>query len=312
VRSEEYNLKRQILEETIARLLLEREAKARGVSVGDLVRVEIEAKAAPVTEAEKKAAFEVAMERSPDQPGPAVLRQVETSLRQRRVNERRQEFLAGLREKAGVRVLLEVPRVEVEAGDGAATRGPAQAPVTIVAFSEFQCAYCARVAPTLKQLQAHYGDKLRVVFRHLPLPMHREAPKAAEAASCAQEQGKFWEMHDRLFENQRGLYPPDLKRYAVELGLNTEQFNQCLDTGKYAGRWKEDSSEASRYGITGTPAFFINGRMLIGAAPYEHFARVIDEELEWLGASPSPPRPAVTSAAQPDAPSPPAPAKPKQ
>jgi protein-disulfide isomerase len=152
--------------------------------------------------------------------------------------------------------------------------------VTIVEFSDFQCPFCARVNPTLARLQEAYPGKLRIVFRDLPLlNIHKNAGHAAEAAHCANDQGKFWEMHDRLFANQQKLAPADLKEHAVAIGLDAAAFNQCLDSGKYTADWRRDSEEASRLGLSGTPAFFINGRLLSGAQPYEAFAQIVDEEL---------------------------------
>jgi protein-disulfide isomerase len=121
------------------------------------------------------------------------------------------------------------------------------------------------------------------VFRDLPLAMHKDAQGAAEAANCAHDQGKFWEYHDKLFENQRALTIDSLKRYATDLQLDAEQFNSCLDSGKYTQDVKNDMSHAQSLGVSGTPAFFINGRFLNGAQPYEIFARIIDEELEFKG-----------------------------
>jgi protein-disulfide isomerase len=177
----------------------------------------------------------------------------------------------------------------------------------MVEFSDFQCPYCGRVTPTLKQLEDRFGDKLRVVFRDYPLPIHPQAPKAAEAAGCAAEQGKFWEMHDRLFANQSKLQVDDLKQHALDLGLNPEQFNQCLDSGKREAAWKKDIEEGTRYGVSGTPAFFINGRLMSGAQPYDNFARIIEDELVRAGLPvppPPPPAPAptTTDAKAPEAP----------
>jgi protein-disulfide isomerase len=204
--------------------------------------------------------------------------QTAAALRQKRLDERREAFVKSLRDRAGVRVLLDPPRVRIDDG-GAAAKGPRQAPVTIVEFSEFQCPYCGRASATLKQLQAQYGDRLRIVFRHFPLASHADAPKAAEAALCAGEQQRFWEMHDRLFASQSRLKPDDLVQHAAAIGLDAERFRRCLDSGTFAARVQADQAEGTRYGVTGTPAFFINGRPLVGAVPYENFARLIDDEL---------------------------------
>jgi protein-disulfide isomerase len=118
------------------------------------------------------------------------------------------------------------------------------------------------------------------VFRHFPLARHKDAPKAAEAAECARDQGRFWEMHDRLFENAERLGPEDLKRHARAVGLDGAAFDGCLDSGRHEDRWRRDLADAESYGATGTPMFFVNGRLVSGAQPYEVFARVIDEELK--------------------------------
>jgi protein-disulfide isomerase len=206
------------------------------------------------------------------------MKAIEEVLRQQRIRERGLEYLKELRAKIGVRVLLEPLRVAVDSSDDP-SKGPAAAPVTIVEFSDFQCSYCAQVSLTLKKITEQYRDKVRLVFRDFPLAMHKEAPKAAEAAACAHEQGKYWEMHDRLFANQGELQIEDLKRHAAEINLKGDQFNTCLDSGKYAAEWSEDMKEGSRYGVSSTPVFFINGRMLTGAQPFEVFSRMIEEEL---------------------------------
>jgi protein-disulfide isomerase len=163
-------------------------------------------------------------------------------------------------------------------------KGSDSAQVTIVEFSDFQCPFCSRVNPTLKQVEDKYGDKVRVVFRNFPLlQIHPNAAKAAEAASCAADQGKFWEMHDKLFANQQKLAVEDLKVHATDLGLKADVFNQCLDSGQKEAEWKKDMNEGTSYGLTGTPAFFINGRLISGAQPLEAFTAIIDEELEMKG-----------------------------
>jgi protein-disulfide isomerase len=165
----------------------------------------------------------------------------------------------------------------------APSKGPRTAPVTLVEFSDFQCPYCGRVLPVLKRVQETYGERVRLVFRNFPLAIHPLAPKAAEAAACANEQGKFWEMHDRLFADPKKLDVADLKASAAELGLDAQAFDQCLDSGKHEATWKEERTEGERAGVSGTPAVFVNGRLIGGAQPYETFAQVIDDELERKG-----------------------------
>ena len=278
VRNEEYTVRRQVLDEYLTRLLLEQEAAGRGVTVQELTRVEIDAKVAPVTEEQARVVLESRGARNPGQTEAQALAQIESGLRQTRRTEARRRFVDGLRTKSGVQILLEAPRASVNVAN-APSKGPATAPVTIVEFSDFQCPYCRSVTETLRKLQARYADQVRIVYRDFPLPNHTEAPKAAEAAACAHEQGRFWEMHDTLFDNQSGLQVPDLKRRAAEIGLNTVRFDECLDSGKFSATWQQNRAEGQGYGVSATPTFFINGRMITGARPLEAFAEIIDEEL---------------------------------
>ncbi len=178
----------------------------------------------------------------------------------------------------------EPPVQKVDVGN-APVKGPNNAPVTIVAFSDFECPFCSRVLPTLKQLEDEYGGKIKVAFKNQPLPFHANAKLAAAAALAAHEQGKFWEMHDKLFANQRALDRASLEKYAQELGLNMDKFKAALDQGKFSAQIEADMAQASSLGANGTPTFFINGRTLIGAVPVDAFKRVIDEELKKSGAA---------------------------
>ena len=168
---------------------------------------------------------------------------------------------------------------DVKVGD-APVLGPASAKVTLVAFSDFQCPFCGRAAPTIKQLEDDYKGKIRVAFKQLPLPFHDHAHLAAEAALAANEQGKFWQYHDKLFANQQALDRPSLEKYAADLGLDMGKFRAALDSGKFKERVDRESKEGAAVGATGTPTFFINGRKLVGAQPIDQFKSVIDAELK--------------------------------
>lgn len=166
--------------------------------------------------------------------------------------------------------------------DDDAVRGNPDATVTIVEFSDFECPFCGRFySQTYGQIKSEYIDtgKVKYVFRDFPLGFHSKAQKAAEAAECAEEQGKFWEMHDMLFENQNNIAVKDIKGYARDLELDGEAFDECLDSGKYYDEVQEDMADGAGAGVTGTPAFFINGQMLSGAQPFSSFKQVIDAEL---------------------------------
>jgi protein-disulfide isomerase len=178
-----------------------------------------------------------------------------------------------------------VPRQNVSVGQGAAW-GPTDAKVTVVEFSDFQCPYCeVFYSDTYQLLRQQYGDKIRFVYRHFPLTtIHPYALGAALASECANEQGKFWEYHDALFSNQSNLTKDALLQYADKVKVpDTKQFAQCLDSQKYLDKIKNDLKEGAGYSVGGTPTFFINGNMLIGAQPYAAFAAAIDSELRQAG-----------------------------
>jgi protein-disulfide isomerase len=169
-------------------------------------------------------------------------------------------------------------KVDVDPGD-APSKGPKNAPVTIVAFSDFQCPFCSQVVPTLKQIEDTYKTKVRIAFKNLALPMHPFAQSAAEAALAAHDQGKFWEMHDKLFANQQQLDRPSLDKYAQELGLNMARFKAALDSGKFKDRVQKDAADAAKVGANATPTLFVNGKKLEGAQPFAIFKTAIDQEL---------------------------------
>jgi protein-disulfide isomerase len=158
-------------------------------------------------------------------------------------------------------------------------RGDKNAKVTLVEYSDFQCPYCGAVEPTLEKILTDYKGKVKLVYRHYPLSFHENAQKAAEASECANDQGKFWELHDKMYQNQTALTVDNLKQYAKDLKLNTSKFNTCLDNGTYAQKVKDEETQGTSYGVEGTPATFVNGTLVSGAVPYDSFKQVIDAAL---------------------------------
>jgi protein-disulfide isomerase len=278
LRLRENTLRRQALGELIAQALIESEARARGLSVAQLESAEITDKVR-VSAGEADAFYEKNRSRFGNATEEEAIQQILNGLGQQRQRERRAAFAKELQGKYGVKVLLPPFRLPVEVGDAPA-RGNPDAPVTIVEFSDFQCPYCARARSTVNRVRKVYGDRVRLAFRHFPLDFHEQAQKAGEATACARDQDRFWEMHDRLWENPRKLEPSDLKAHAAALGLDRRRFEQCLDSGRHAALVAKDAEEGRRFGVSATPAFFINGRPLVGAQPFQAFAEVIDEELE--------------------------------
>jgi protein-disulfide isomerase len=163
---------------------------------------------------------------------------------------------------------------------GSPAMGPDTAPVTIVEFSDFQCPFCGRVGPTLKQIKKEYGDQVRIVFKHQPLSFHAKAPAAHAAAEAAHRQGKFWEMHDKIFADQKAMSPEKYVEYATELELDVDQFKVDVASADVKKKVDADVKEAAKLGSTGTPGFFVNGLNLKGAKPFEAFKEIIDKELK--------------------------------
>jgi len=158
--------------------------------------------------------------------------------------------------------------------------GSPEAKVQIVEFSDFECPFCKQAFPITRQIMNDYGDQIYFVYRDFPIhQVHPRAQKAAEAGQCAHEQGKFWPMHDKIFQNQASLAVSDLKRYAVQIGLNSGQFNNCLDSGKYQNEVQQDFTDGALAGVTGTPTFFINGQKVEGVIPESAFRKIINEIL---------------------------------
>lgn len=172
-------------------------------------------------------------------------------------------------------------KVDVTVNDDDHVIGNPDASVTIVEYSDFECPFCGRAYPTVKQVLETYGDDVRLVYRHFPLSFHPQAQKAAEASECAADQGKFWEYHDRIFEEQTLLSGgvTQMKKWAGELGLNQSSFDNCLDSGEKASLVADDLNAGQSQGITGTPGFLINGTKVSGAQPFSAFQQVIDAEL---------------------------------
>jgi protein-disulfide isomerase len=294
--TELYELRARSLDHLIDERILAAEAKRRGVSTDDVIAAE--RKALGEVSDEQVTAF---YEQNKAKMGGATRDQVADRIRSFLDEKRTTEIAAALRKRAQVTLLLEPPRITV-AAEGPSL-GPADAPVTIVEFSDFQCPYCGRAWSTVKEIHQRYPKQVRIVYRNLPLEtIHPNSRNAAEAAACADAQGRFWDFHDRLFANQRALAPEDLQRYAKEIGLDTAAFDQCVKDRKSRARVDGDlaaaseaASNAGKRGL-GTPAFFVNGILISGAKPAEDFYRLIDAELARAGATPQAATPAEPAA----------------
>jgi protein-disulfide isomerase len=276
-----YRLKQQKLDQLIGDRILAQEAARRHVTVDALVASDITAKVTPNTPEEIHALYELNRNQLPG-PEQQYGEQLDAFLRGQKTALRRQEFIQTLQPAANVKVLLTAPapfRARVE-GAGP-SRGPAEARVTIVEFEDFQCPFCKQVQETLEKVLARFNDSVRFVHRDFPLDtLHPAAWKAHEAARCADRQGKFWEYRTLLYAKAPAAAPDQLRAYATETGLNVDAFTTCLGAADLKSGVQADVAEGTRLGITGTPAFFINGRLLSGSQPEAEFTRIIEEELK--------------------------------
>ena len=278
LRNQEYELRKQVLDGLINQRLVEAEAAQRGISPLALLKQDVDSKISDPTDDEIRALYNAQKDRI-NLPFEQVQSQIRDAMKDSRVKDARKEYFERLREKTEISVLMKPPRTTVSY-DPARVRGNAAAPVTIVEFSDFQCPFCLRAHSTVQALLAKYDGKVKLAYRDFPLrDIHPHAQMAAEAGRCAAEQGKFWEYHDMLFANQGKLEGPALKEDARALGLDTAQFEFCLDSEKFKSAIEEDLQAGLRAGVSGTPGFFINGIFLNGSQPAAEFEKIIDGEL---------------------------------
>jgi protein-disulfide isomerase len=276
-----YQNRRNMIDVLVGDQLIANAATAAGQPVDDYVQQEGAKKLPAISEADIAQFYEQNKERAQGRTLDQLRAEIKPYLEARRSQQARAMIVEDLKTKSGstVKVMLDPPRYTVPVSAEDPVRGDANAPVTIVEFSDYQCPFCARVNPTLERVRKTYGDRVRIVFKDYPLPNHAEAPKAAEAARCAGDQGKYWEMHDAMFANQRALGVPSLKQAARAIGLDGAAFDQCLDSGKWTAAVRAGNALGEKMGVNSTPTLYINGRALIGAMPFENFKAIIDEEL---------------------------------
>lgn len=291
--------------------VLPKEASARGMSVSDLTKIEVNDKVQKLSPAQVNAIF--AQSPSADsKPFPQVLKTIEDENFLRRFTQVKKQYLGQLFTKYGVEFKLKPPAGYQESkqagsqfpaydppppGDGLnaqksvvgpPSRGAASAPVVLEVYSDFMCPYSKKFNGTLDALQKKYPDNVRVVYRHFPLPFHQGAEVMAQASACAQEQGKFWEYHDRLMGSAQKLEKADLEKLADELGLEGAVFRGCLASGKYKPWVDRDIASGKAAGVTGTPGFLVNGRSSFGALPVEAVSPLVDWYLKPSGPYPGP------------------------
>ncbi|OFV97858.1 MAG: hypothetical protein A3F68_01775 [Acidobacteria bacterium RIFCSPLOWO2_12_FULL_54_10] len=287
LKNQEYDLKSRALESVINEKLVIAAAMEKGITVEKLLD-EVDASVPEPTNEELQSAYDAQKEQI-KRPLEEVKDQLRTLIKQSKAQDTRQAYFDSLRKQAKINISLKPPKVEVSY-DPARVRGNPQAPITIVEFSDFQCPFCLNVYKTIQGLLKKYDGQIKLAYRDFPLrQIHPEAQKSAEASRCAGEQGKFWEYHDLLFENPKDLKSPALIMRAATIDLDTEQFEVCLNSNKFTTSVEEDLQAGMKAGVSGTPAFFINGFSISGAQPSAAFEKLIDAELSKPVASASAP-----------------------
>jgi protein-disulfide isomerase len=273
--------KGRAIDRIVEKRLLEARAKKEGLTVEALLDREVASKVPEPADAVLQAIYDQTKAGGrPLPPFPDVKAEIAAFVKGQTAQEVRQGFLVRLRAESKIESLLPpllLPKVTFVA-DGP-SRGEPKAPVTIVEFSDYECDFCGRAEEVVRRVLAEYGGRVRLVHQPFPLAGHPRAPKAAEAALCAGEQGRYWDMHDSLFATQAALGVDDLKGRARTLQLDAPKFDACLDSGRMAPVVETSRKLGEGIGVNATPAFYINGRPLSGSQPFERFKELVDHEL---------------------------------
>jgi len=271
-----YEAERKAIQEYIDEYLLERQAQKEKVSVAELQERHVNRKIAPDPSEDALRVYYEGL--NIEEPFEAVRDKIVEHLRQRRTAKAKAAYVQELRREAKVEVVLAPPRAKVSL-EHTPVRGRADAPLTLVEYADYECPYCQQIQPALSKLEAEYKEKLAFAYKDVPLPMHPHAQKAAEAAHCAGAQNKYWEYHDLLLTS-KNLDIAGLKAQARQLQLEGKAFDRCLDAGEQSEVVKAQVEEAQKFGIQGTPSFFLNGRFFSGNLTYEQLRRIVEEELK--------------------------------
>lgn len=271
-----YDAEKKAVDEYIDDFLLERQAQKENVTVPELLERHVNA---TIAKDPDDAALRVYYEGvDTKEPFEAVRGQILDHVRERRLARAKTEYMKALRSQAKITIEVEAPRIEISLKN-TPVRGPADAPLTLVEFADFECPYCQQVQPALDKLETEFKGRVAFAYKDMPLPMHPHAQKAAEASQCAAVQGKYWQYHDLLMQTKE-LEVPQLKAGAGKLGLDTAAFDKCLDSGEQAGAVKASEDEAVNLGLQGTPSFFLNGRFFSGIMSYDQMRQVFEDELK--------------------------------
>ncbi len=280
VQTQMYELRRAEIERRIGELLIAQRAAEEKLSPAAWLDREAAGRMRAITTAEVEEAYKTLSGPERSKPKEEALASLERDMRAAQRLELGNSIVRQLRKKAIVELRLEPPRLDRHDLGGIAVYGPDDAPVTMVVFEDFQCPGCAALSPVLAELREQYPETVRILHRDSPLSFHKDAKAAAEAANCAAEQGRFWQMAEALYAHQQSLNRTSFEQFAADAGLDRESFASCLDSGRQSRAWKEGISAARELGLRGTPTVFINGRLLTGARSFQAYMDVIEEELQ--------------------------------
>jgi protein-disulfide isomerase len=281
VQQEQYESRRRALDSIIGLYLVEQEAARRGTTVDKLLENELPKRMATPSEAQILEAYTASgLSAQGISLGDARESLTEAWSRQQNKSAALARYLDELRSAArDLNVAFDAPRQPIPMAPTDRILGADDAVVTLVEYGDFQCPFCRATTPVIKRLMAEHKGRLRLVWKDSPLPSHPDARPAAEAARCAADQGKFWDYHDKLYDNQKSLSKGKLKDYAKQVKLDQAAFESCVNAGTHAKAIQTAVDEAAKMGVTATPTIFINGRMVVGALPYDAFERIVQDEL---------------------------------
>ena len=282
LKKREYDLKMERLNKLLVEKLVGAEAKAAGMSQDDYITKKITNGEIKISDKDYKKF--VADKHIPEsQINPQIKERITSYLQTLKKQDMINEHIAKLTKGNPVEVYFNKPKMEVKVDPGNSPAfGPETAPIQIVEFSDFQCPFCSRGADVVHELKKKYGSKMHFSFKQFPLPMHKDARPAAEAAMCVNEQGsdKFFKFHDEAFKNQDKLDAANLEKFAKDSGANVDKFKECVSAKKFSDSVQKDMDYGEKIGVKSTPTFFVNGQLVSGAVPIEQFAEIIDDSLE--------------------------------
>lgn len=275
-----YELKQRKVDEMLGNIVLEKEAARKKVNVQELLDKEVNKKIPKISDKEVDKFYDQQKDHLKGDKAQYIDR-IKNFLQNQKYNETLQRYLDKLKKQARAKVFLDKPsrpRMTLNLTPAPMT-GKATAKVQLVEFSDFQCPFCSGLAKTLRQVSKKYGSSVNLIFKAFPLTFHKDSPLAHQASFCADDQGKFWQFHDKLFENQQKLDRASLEQHAQDLKLDMAKFKQCIDSGEKFAKVQKETMEGQEAGVRSTPTFFINGQMMVGNLPQEAIEEAINEEL---------------------------------